>query len=334
MKSLEKESSHKFAFGPVPSRRLGQSLGVNNIPPKHCTYSCVYCQVGVTPEQSCSQRSFFYPTDVVRSVQDRVKTLRKQKEPVDYLTFVPDGEPTLDRYLGLEIDLLRFSGIPVAVLTNGSLLGNQKVREHLENADLVSLKVDTVTPIIWHQLNRPQPGMELDRVLEGMLRFSEEYEGILDTETMLVEGLNDDPASLEATAKFLYRLAPRTAYLALPTRPPAEPSCQPATCQALQAAHEIFSGYLDSVESLPTDEGTRFSSPGVFESDLLGITSVHPIRERALKKMAERQSIEWARVETLLSRGYLKRVSYLGQAFYARNLRHKNETKTGASMRI
>jgi wyosine [tRNA(Phe)-imidazoG37] synthetase (radical SAM superfamily) len=106
------------AFGPVPSRRLGRSLGINNIPPKACTYSCVYCQVGRTSEMQVERRSFYDPEEVVQDVWDRVQRSTEAGETIDYLTFVPDGEPTLDVHLGREIELLKPLGIPIAVITN------------------------------------------------------------------------------------------------------------------------------------------------------------------------------------------------------------------------
>jgi wyosine [tRNA(Phe)-imidazoG37] synthetase (radical SAM superfamily) len=133
-----------IAFGPVPSRRLGRSLGINNIPPKVCTYACVYCQVGRTTEMTIGRRTFYDPDEVLQDVQEKISKSDEAGEPIDYLTFVPDGEPTLDTNLGREIDLLTPLGIPIAVITNNSLLSRQDVRDDLVGADWVSLKVDAV----------------------------------------------------------------------------------------------------------------------------------------------------------------------------------------------
>jgi wyosine [tRNA(Phe)-imidazoG37] synthetase (radical SAM superfamily) len=133
-----------IAFGPVPSRRLGRSLGINNIPPKICTYSCVYCQVGRTHKLQVERRPFYEPQEVLRDVRAKVEKAREAGEPIEYLTFVPDGEPTLDVHLGQEIELLRPLGLPIAVISNTSLIWRQDVREDLMGADWVSLKVDAV----------------------------------------------------------------------------------------------------------------------------------------------------------------------------------------------
>ena len=130
-----------IAFGPVPSRRLGHSMGINNIPPKICTYSCVYCQVGRTINMQVERKSFYKPEEVVQGVETKIREAKERGEPVDYLTFVPDGEPTLDINLGNEIELLKPLGIKIAVISNASLIWQEQVRDDLRKADWVSLKV-------------------------------------------------------------------------------------------------------------------------------------------------------------------------------------------------
>jgi len=158
-----------IAFGPVPSRRLGRSLGINNIPPKVCTYSCVYCQLGRTIKMQVERRAFYEPEDILRDVQDKVEKAREAGESVDYLTFVPDGEPTLDINLGREIELLRPLGIKIAVITNSSLIWREDVREALMKADWVSLKMDSVREEVWRRINRPHGSLQLTSILDGAL---------------------------------------------------------------------------------------------------------------------------------------------------------------------
>ena len=137
-------NNNMIAFGPVPSRRLGRSLGINNISPKVCTYSCVYCQLGRTIKMQVERRSFHDPLEIMRAVQDKVEKAREKGESIDYLTFVPDGEPTIDVHLGREIEFLRSLGIKIAVITNSSLIWREDVREDLMKADCVSLKIDSM----------------------------------------------------------------------------------------------------------------------------------------------------------------------------------------------
>ena len=175
-----------IAFGPVPSRRLGRSLGINNIPPKVCTYSCVYCQVGRTLKMQVERQAFYAPQEVTQAVRDGIERAGKASEPIDYLTFVPDGEPTLDVNLGREIALLRSLGVPVAVISNGTLIWRDDVRADLMAADWVSLKVDATREEVWRGIDRPHGHLRLSAILEGMLEFAQVYEGDLVTETMLV----------------------------------------------------------------------------------------------------------------------------------------------------
>ena len=144
-----------IVFGPIPSRRLGRSLGINNIPPKVCSYSCIYCQIGATDSMSIKRNEYFSPKDILIEVSEKVKQLQSTGERIDYLTFVPDGEPTLDINLGKTIDLLKPLGIKIAVITNSSLLWDEEVQKDLFKADWVSVKIDTVDEKIWHKIDRP-----------------------------------------------------------------------------------------------------------------------------------------------------------------------------------
>ncbi|HEX7078928.1 MAG TPA: radical SAM protein, partial [Candidatus Eisenbacteria bacterium] len=216
-----------IAFGPIPSRRLGQSLGINNIPPKHCTYSCVYCQVGPTEGTELARREFYDTAEVVGAVTRKVAELRAAGERIDHLSFVPDGEPTLDVNLGAEIRALEPLGIPIAVITSGALLWMPDVRADLAAADLVSVKVDATVESVWRRVDRPNGRIDFATMQEGVLQFAREYKGELLTDTMLVAGMNDDEASLEGVASFLEKVAPRRAYLAIPTRPPADARVHP-----------------------------------------------------------------------------------------------------------
>ncbi|MCK5620554.1 MAG: radical SAM protein, partial [Candidatus Krumholzibacteria bacterium] len=179
------------AFGPVPSRRLGQSLGINNVPAKTCSYGCVYCQVGRTNLMQIRRQFLYEPEEVFDVVQDKVKKTLAAGERIDYLSFVPDGEATLDVNLGREIDMLRVLKIDIAVITNGSIIDDPDVQHELARADLVSLKVDAVREGAWRRVDRPHGRLDLDSILEGMLTFSKMYDGRLMTETLLVHGTND-----------------------------------------------------------------------------------------------------------------------------------------------
>jgi wyosine [tRNA(Phe)-imidazoG37] synthetase (radical SAM superfamily) len=307
-------------FGPVPSRRLGQSLGIGNVPPKTCSYSCVYCQVGPTPATEIEPRTFWPPDVVVEAVRRHVEKLRAHDERVDFLTFVPDGEPTLDRNLGQEIDGLRPLGIPIAVISNGSLVWRPDVRAALGKADWVSLKVDAADEATWQKINRPQPSLALVTVLDGMLQFAAEFRGELATETMLVRGVNDTDGAIEAAAAFVERLHSRIAYVAAPTRPPAEPWVLPASEEAFNRAFQRFAERLPHVELLTGFEGTGFGTTGDVVQDLLGITAVHPMREDAVLALLAKNQADRAVLDRLVADGLLRPVTYQDRIFYLRRL--------------
>jgi len=310
-----------IVFGPVPSRRLGRSLGINNIPPKVCSYSCVYCQLGRTQTMQIERRPFYDPESVFQEVRDKVNESRDAGEPIDYLTFVPDGEPTLDIHLGREIDLLRPLGLKIAVITNGSLVWRDDVRQQLAKADWVSLKVDSTDEALWHKIDRPYGTLKMRPVLDGMLEFASEFSGELATETMLTEGVNDSREDLENTGDFLNDLNPSTAYLAIPTRPPAEKWVRAPNEEAVNRAYQILNDRLEKLEYLIGYEGDAFALTGDVERDLLSITAVHPMRESAVRAFLARAGSRWRVVDELMARDLLVEVEYARNKFYLRSLR-------------
>jgi len=314
-----------IAFGPVPSRRLGRSLGINNIPPKICTYSCVYCQLGRTIKMQVERQAFYEPKEIQRAVQDKVGRAGASGESIDYLTFVADGEPTLDVNLGHEIELLQPLGIRIAVITNGSLVSREGVSAELAKADWVSLKVDAASEHIWRRVNRPHKTLRLAAIQEGMLQFAESYSGKLMTETMLVTGLNDGEDHLREVAEFLARLRPDVAYLAIPTRPPAEEWAQPPDEDVINRAYQVLSEELEHVEYLIGHEGNAFAFTGNVEEDLLSITAVHPMREDAVDEFLGKARADWSTVHQLVAQDRLVETEYGGYRFFLRRLNKDSE---------
>jgi wyosine [tRNA(Phe)-imidazoG37] synthetase (radical SAM superfamily) len=307
-----------IAFGPVRSRRLGWSLGINNVPPKTCTYSCVYCQVGATDRERVERTSLFAPDEVVNAVDERLGECRAAGQPIDYATFVPDGEPTLDEHLGDAVRGVAALGLKVAVLTNGSLLWRDDVRADLTTADLVSVKVDSVDQAIWRRLNRPMGILRLESVLDGMRRFADEYRGDLVTETMLVAGMNDADAAVQRTAAFVSALEPLRAYVAVPTRPPAEPWARAPLPDVVHRAVEIFRTFDVPTSCLveEIDEGQApFAVSGDAARGLLGIVAVHPMTETAVRDYLARAGADWSVAQSLLDGGRLVTLVHQGRTY-------------------
>jgi wyosine [tRNA(Phe)-imidazoG37] synthetase (radical SAM superfamily) len=307
-----------LAFGPVPSRRLGRSLGINNVPPKVCSYGCVYCQVGRTREMTNERRAFFQPAEILESVREKVKEAQAADERIDFLTFVPDGEPTLDINLGQHIALLRPLGFPIAVITNASLVWREDVHQELARADWISLKIDAVQEATWHRINRAHRKLSLKPILKGARTFAETFRGKLVTETMLVADVNDSETDLEAVARFLGELQPAKAYIATPTRPPTETWVRPVDDGTLIHAYHTFAERVQEVEYLIKYEGEAFASLGNTSEALLSILAVHPMRENAVLSFLSRAGANSELPEHLVESGLLKKVSYRGKSFYIR----------------
>jgi wyosine [tRNA(Phe)-imidazoG37] synthetase (radical SAM superfamily) len=323
------EGIGKLAFGPVPSRRLGKSLGINNIPAKTCLYSCVYCQLGRTINMTTERQAFYKPEDIFREVKRKVDEASSRNERVDYLTFVPDGEPTLDINLGKEISILKQIEIPIAVITNASLIWRNDVKEDLVKANLTSLKVDAVSEDLWRRINRPHKNLKLNGILEGVTEFANEFKGTIISETMLVDGINYG-SEFEKTADFLKNLKRLDkAYIAIPTRPPAEKWVKPAKEETVNAAFQVFSERLgvDRVEYLIGYEGNAFAFTGKVEEDLLSITAVHPMRKEAVKEFLKKADADWRVIKKLLEEDKLIELEYEGNRYYMRRLPSRRKVK-------
>ena len=310
-------------FGPVPSRRLGFSLGINNIPPKVCSYSCIYCQIGKTITLQCERQAFYEPDDLAREVKEKVNKVKKRDTKIDYLSFVPDGEPTLDINLGKIIELVRPLHIKIAVITNGSLINRKDVREDLQKADLVSLKLDAARRKNWLRTDRPHKSLDLKSILDGMLEFKAIFKGEIITETMLLKGMNDRYEEIRKIADFLKLLKPAKSYISIPTRPTAVKGILPASDETLNIAYQIFTQNIDNVEYIIGYEGNEFGFSGNVEEDLLDITSVHPMREEAVREYLKKAGADWGVITDLIQRDSLIELKYQGKNFYMRKLPSK-----------
>jgi len=310
-----------ITFGPVPSRRLGRSLGINNIPPKICSYACGYCQLGRTPTMTVDRSSFYGTDALVRAAREAVARTTDAGELIDYITFVPDGEPTLDRDLDEHLRALASLGIPIAVITNASLLGQPQVRSTLAAADWVSVKIDTVNEPVWRRLDRPHKALHLAAILDGILQFAAAFDGTLVTETMLIRDVNESREQVQSVARFLERVDPAIAYLSVPTRPPAEAWAQPTDETRLNRAVQIVDQHVARVELLTGYEGNAFSSTGDVRDDLLSITAVHPMRRDAVEALLRKATASWSLVDGLIAADLLVATAHDGHTYYTRRLR-------------
>jgi wyosine [tRNA(Phe)-imidazoG37] synthetase (radical SAM superfamily) len=303
-------------FGPVPSRRLGQSLGVNHLPAKTCTYDCIYCQVGITPHRRLRRAPFSSADDACQLVRARLERAENAGEAVDVVSFVPNGEPTLDRGLGDAIDAVKRLGPNVAVITNSSLLGQREVRAHVARADLVSVKLDAGRERTWRRMNRPHPSLHFERIMAGLVRFAREYRGTLTTETMLVAGVNDSRQDLDAIACRLAVLRPAIAFIDVPLRPPAEPWVRIPSRRALLRARDLIAREVADVRLLTEPASGPLPGRGDVVANVLALTRVHPVATDAIDGLLARAGVDPAVLSHLVDAGRLVRVRHCRRAYY------------------
>lgn len=229
-----------YVYGPVPFRRLGRSLGVNPIPPKTCSYTCVYCQLGKTTRLQTARDSFYPKEDILREIVKRAR----YSEP-DFITFVGDGEPTLCNDLGWLIRRAKSKLLlPVAVITNGSLLFREDVRQDLEKADVVILKLDAGNENTFSTINRPHLSIGFDFMFKGQVDFRREYSGQIWIEVMLIKGINETEKELRDIKSAVDVINPDRVYVLTPNRPPAESWVKPVDQEDILNAQEIIKRFI------------------------------------------------------------------------------------------
>lgn len=253
---------YKHLFGPVPSRRLGMSLGVDLIPHKICSLNCVYCECGATNTLT-SERKEYVP---VAEVFTELKDFFAHNPDPDYLTFSGAGEPTLHSHIGEVIAFLKKlrPSIPVAVLTNGTLFSDPEVRQELMQANLVLPSLDAATDAALRKINRPERSLQADTYIEGLVRFSQEFQGELWLEIFLLEGFNDDLQNLEALKEAAVKINPTRIQLNTLDRPGTLDSLHPLPMNRLEEVAAFFG--MDKVEIIaPPQERQEVKS---YRSDL------------------------------------------------------------------
>jgi wyosine [tRNA(Phe)-imidazoG37] synthetase (radical SAM superfamily) len=211
------EQKNEHVFGPVPSRRLGRSLGIDLVPHKTCTYDCLYCQVGRTTQKTTARKSWVSVDEIIAELKSKLST-----NP-DYITLSGSGEPTLYSDCGRLIEKIKqITDIPVAVITNGSLLFDRQVRRELLGADVVMPSLDAGDEETFKKINRPVPQITFDKMLQGLIDFRREFKGKYWLEVFLVAGLNDSVEQIEKIAACIEKIRPDKVQLNTVSRPPAE----------------------------------------------------------------------------------------------------------------
>ena len=279
----------KYIFGPVSSRRLGKSLGIDPIPLKTCNWNCIYCQLGRTAPMALERSEFCPREELLEEFSQTINSL--EPAGIDWITFVGSGEPTLHSSLGWMIDRIKqMTDLPVAVITNGSLLFLPEVRDELCAADAVLPTLDAGNDWLFRRINRPAPRFSFDKQVEGLQKFRQVFSGKLWIEVMLVQGMNDGTAALEQLASILESIMPDQVHITLPLRPPAEAWVRPSSLAEQTRAKEILGRVLPVV--IPDSSQTLVARMGDLKETIVSVITRHPMKEEELALLLSRWSYE------------------------------------------
>ncbi|MFO7795688.1 MAG: radical SAM protein [Promethearchaeati archaeon] len=307
-----------YIYGPVPSRRLGRSLGIDPLPSKTCNYQCIYCQLGRTTNFTNERRNYCLKKDILNEIET---VLNDETQEFDYLTFVGSGEPTLYKDLG---ELVQFSKQrtkkPICVITNGSLLSNQDVREDLFDVDLVLPTLDASNEKTFRLINRPHPQITFNKLVQGFLDFKNSYSKKFWIEIMLVRDVNDSKEEILGIKRLLDKIQPQRIDINVPIRPPTEDWVKIPKKSVLTLLDEVFGEY----ENINFPEmGTFGKFSAEFEKELLAIIERHPMREEQIVKTFQTSELTesdiLSRLNLLNEESIIKKIEYQGKIFWKLN---------------
>lgn len=272
----------KYVFGPVPSRRMGLSIGISPIAEGHCNYSCIYCQLGRTRSMINKREEYFNCNEII----EEFKLYLKDNIDFDVVTIVGEGEPTLYSELGILIKKLKLlTDKPVAVITNGALMSDDSVREDLKNADIVLPSLDACNDEMFRKINRPYGSIKFDEIVEGLKIFSKEYSGQLWIETMIIKDINDNKEFFINFKKLLSTINYHRLYINSPVRPPAEKFVEQPLKDSIREAISILGGI--SIDELAS-EGFYSEVEDDYEA-ILSIIKRHPMNQFEIKSFLDKR---------------------------------------------
>jgi wyosine [tRNA(Phe)-imidazoG37] synthetase (radical SAM superfamily) len=300
-----------FVYGPVPSRRLGLSLGINIIPHKTCTLDCIYCQCGRTTNKTRQRRSFYPADEVVAQVRDAVRRSRPS-----YLTFSGEGEPTLNRDIGRLIRRLKAEfSIPVAVITNSTLMPDPQVRRDLYAADLVVPSLDAADQRTFARVDRCHQRLSVADIIEGLVQFRRYYRGRLWLEIMLVKDVNDSVEHLTKLRRAAERIRPDRIHLNTVVRPPAETWARPLSQDDLEQIRLLFGPDAEiASSSVPCRRARRRGDPA---QAVVALVSGRPVTEQdAARCVGFTPERLRPTLERLVRDGRIRRVAYQGKVYF------------------
>jgi len=302
----------KYVYGPVPSRRLGFSLGVDVVPYKTCTLDCIYCQLGRTTQKSVERKIYTQKDNVCGEVQEALNKTQR----IDYITFSGSGEPTLNSEIGAVIrEIKKITTLPVAVLTNGTLLFREDVQKDLVEADVVCPSLDAASQMMFEKINRPHPVLHADSIINGLERFRELYKGQIWIEVMLIKNYNDNTEELSRIKNSLSRIQPDRVYLNTVIRPPSEIYAKPLSSDEMMTVKIFFDNHCEVIAEF---HGQKIGEAQNVEDAIIEMTKRRPLTIIDIANVlgvSETNAKTW--VNALKDLGKLKERQYKGEKYYS-----------------
>ena len=301
-------------YGPVPSRRLGRSLGIDLVPFKTCTYDCVYCQLGRTTNKTLERKEYIVVEEVLAELERKLA----EKDSPDYITIAGSGEPTLNSGIGDLIGRIKgMTKIPVAVLTNGSLLWMPEVQDALMAADLVLPSLDAGDEYLFRYVNRPHGDLSFEQMVDGLASFTRRFSGEVWLEVLLLGGVTGIPAEVEKIVSFIRRIQPARVQLNTASRPTAEEFASPLSAEQMLLLKKLFPGEVDIISG----NGKEGAHPSAFteagDMEVLALLSRRPCTyEDVAGGLGIRVTEALKRLEALIAAGKVKTVGTGGRDFY------------------
>lgn len=298
-------------FGPVPSRRLGLSLGIDLIPRKTCSYDCIYCQVGKTTDQIMKPTSFVPVPDVIKELKEVLS-----KTPSDVITLAGSGEPTLNTDIGeIILEIKKITSTPITLLTNGSLLWDKHVREKVTGVDILIPTLSSVYEETYKKIHRPHPGLKLDNILKGLKEMRKEYTGDFIFEVVLLKGLNDTEKEISGISKIIKDIQPDKVQLNTVVRPPSEPSAISLSSEKLEEIKNYLGGSTEIIAAATLQ--SRVNKLDSIGSQIIEMIKRRPVTVDDISNSLNIQKVETERfIKGLIIKGHIQEQRHGDSLFY------------------
>ncbi|MCX5895051.1 MAG: radical SAM protein [Proteobacteria bacterium] len=299
-------------FGPVPSRRLGYSLGIDAVPFKVCTLNCVYCQVGRTSVNTLERKEWIAPG----SIMGDLRRILEKNDTIDFITFSGSGEPTLNSALGEMIEQIKdMTTIPVAVLTNGTLFYLSEARKDVMEANVVVPSLDAVTPEVFQKINRPHPQLTVEKIVDGLKLLRKEFRGQIWLEVMIVKGINDSTEELKKIGAVIHDINPDKIQINSVFRPAAERNIEPAFLETLELARIYFGDRAEIIEEFRSDRHSAVAED--IKGSIIQLVKRRPCTVGDMSKsLGIHETVIEKHVDGLLKEERIKEVIHRGIKFY------------------